>query len=81
MQAMLTCRFTPLTSTVASFLPTSSILTMRPGNSETHGCYPWLYPMIDAVVSRIGCVNETRGADRGLPERESAVVGGDLQHA
>ena len=76
MQAMLTCRLTPPTSTVASFLSTSSICLDAARDSEAHGVYPWFD--LWARLSRPR-VDQPRGADRRLAERKSAVIGGNLR--
>ena len=68
MQAMLTCRLMPLTSTVASFLAASSILTMRPGMPRHMGfSLQWFVVLI--------LVEQLCGGDRGLAECQAAVAG------
>ena len=48
-------------------------------DSEAHGCHSLAFiPRLDARRRAFRCVNETRGADRRLPERQSAIVGGNL---
>ena len=62
MQAILTCLFTPLTSTVASILAASSILTIRPGMPRHMIAVLGYYPTIGRALSRMFAASMRRAA-------------------